>query len=141
MEPLRPSPLELHTHHSTLSFFPPFSSLGWGCPNWQRLGQPGSLNGHVENSCPHQPGISTLDFYVRNNILHFFVRPTNRARVGSSVAAVNITLGYTLTHQLMLFQFGNCWALTIGTWKTYVLTRFSLLTSQESRNVGTYQEN
>lgn len=72
----------------------------------------------MENSCPHQPGVTTLDFYTRNKTLLICLdRPMNAACLVSSVAEANVTLGYTLIHQSVLFQFGNQWAITIWTQK------------------------
>ena len=50
-------------------------------------------------------------------LLIFFNRPTNSTCL-SSVAAVNIILGYSLIHQSVQFQWGNQWALTVCTQKS-----------------------
>lgn len=68
----------------------------------------------------------------------FLDRPMNRARLGPSVAEVNVTRGYTLIHQ----------SRAISIWQsmgpdylhTEVLTRSSVSTNQESKYVGNYQE-
>lgn len=93
MEPFRTSPSE----PSTPCCFPHFQLTGVRmCKLAEVLAAwIFEWRGYMENSCPHQPGVTTLDFYTRNKTLLICLdRPTNAAWLVSSVAEANVTLGY-----------------------------------------------
>lgn len=86
------------------------------------------------------PNGMPMDRDVGNKILLILLNgPMSRACVGSSVAAVNITLGYTPTSTCAI-SLDNHWAL-VRTQKTQVLTRRGFLTRQGTRHAGNDREN